>query len=142
MIEHAAHAVHALNRLHAEIGERIRENARQGRKLRTDMKHVEAVMKLLNPDLNLATIAPRRRYRVNPPWRRRHMFGEIAKVMREAAAPMTAQEIAAILASNYKMVLDKKKMNALASNVTQVLKFRREAVEGNGARPQRWQLIL
>src|SRR6185312_398015 len=142
MIEHATYAVHALNRLHAELGERIRENAREARKLRTDMKHVEAVMKLLNPDLNLATIAPRRRYRVNPPWRRRHMFGEIAKVMREAAAPMTAQEIATVLASNYKMVLEKTKMNALASNVTQALKHRGDSVKGDGKRPQRWVIRM
>lgn len=140
MIEHATYAVHALNRLHAELAERIRENAREGRKLRTDMKHVEAVMKLLNPALNLATIAPRRRYRVNPAFRRRHMFGEVAKVLRDATGPITAPEIAAILAERHKMVLDKKKMNALASNVTQALKRRSETVIGDGARPQRWKL--
>lgn len=99
-------------------------------------------MKLLDPTVNLQTIAPRRRYHVNPTFRRRHMFGEVAKVLREVTRPMTAPEIAAFLAERHGMQLDKKKMNALASNVTQALKRRPETVIGDGGRPQQWAIRI
>lgn len=57
------HALYALLRLHAEIGGRIKENKAQALKLIEAMKHVEAVLHMLEPGFNARTIAPKRRNR-------------------------------------------------------------------------------
>ena len=58
-------AVDALKRLHAELGGKIEDNKREAERLRRDMLHVEAVLKMLRPDFDLKSIAARRRYKVS-----------------------------------------------------------------------------
>lgn len=50
-----------LERLHAELAGKILDNRQEADRLRTAMQHVEAVLKLLDPNHNLRTIAVRRR---------------------------------------------------------------------------------
>ncbi len=56
----------ALLRLHAELGGKIKDNRIQVKRLVTEMKHVEMVIRLLKPGYNVASIAAKRRNRVNP----------------------------------------------------------------------------
>ena len=44
-------AVAYLTRLHADLGGRIQQNKAEGVKLASDMIHVEAVLKMFNPDI-------------------------------------------------------------------------------------------
>jgi hypothetical protein len=54
-------ALHTLKQLHAEWAGKIESNRKSGDKLRAQMVQVEAVMKMLDPELNLRIIAPKRR---------------------------------------------------------------------------------
>jgi hypothetical protein len=47
-----------LVRLHADLGGRIQANKAEVVKLAADMRHVEAVRKMFNPDFSVAAIAP------------------------------------------------------------------------------------
>jgi hypothetical protein len=57
------------------------------------MIHVEAVLKMFNPDLNVAGIAARRRVNGNPWFRRGTLFRAVLDVLRTATAPMTVTEL-------------------------------------------------
>jgi hypothetical protein len=90
-------AVYALKRLHAELGGRIKDNRREAQKLAENMKHVEAVLKMLRPDFNLASIAPRRRNKQASPYKRGEVFRAVLEVLRLSDRPLTSREISEAL---------------------------------------------
>jgi hypothetical protein len=85
-------ATFTLEQLHAELAGKLLENSREGRRLRRAMKHVEAVLKLLQPGYNLAPIAVRRR-KANPWFKRGTVLRHVLEVLRKAEAPMIPREI-------------------------------------------------
>jgi len=93
-------AVPFLVRLHADIGGRILENKRQGLRLVEDMKHVEAVHKMFDPEFNARAISARRRVTGNPWFRRGTLFRAGLEALRSAPAPLTVCELVdAVLAA-------------------------------------------
>ena len=86
------HATRSLERLHAELGGKILDNKREAKRLTQAMKHVEAVLKLLQPDYNLAPISVRRR-RSNAWFKRGSLLRNILAVLRQAEQPLRAREI-------------------------------------------------
>jgi hypothetical protein len=93
-------AVAFLIRLHADIGGRIQENKRQALRLAEDMKHVEAVLKMFDPEFNARGIAARTRVTGNPWFKRGMMFRHALEALRAPQGPMTVREIAdAVLAA-------------------------------------------
>jgi hypothetical protein len=90
-------AVFALKRLHAELGGQIKENRREAKRLAHDMKHVEAVLKMMDPSINLRLIAPRRRNKQASPYKRGEVFRAVLGVLREANEPMTSRAISEAL---------------------------------------------
>ena len=67
-------AVYTLGLLHAELAGKLLANKREAIRLRTAMMQVGAVMKMLNPAVNIRLIAPKRR-NVGNPWFKRGSFG-------------------------------------------------------------------
>jgi hypothetical protein len=55
------HALKTLTQLHAELTGKLATNQRETKRLRLAIFQVEAVMKMLSPDVNLRLIAPKRR---------------------------------------------------------------------------------
>lgn len=90
-------AVFALKRLHAELGGKIKETQREAKRLAHDMKHVEAVLKMMDPTVNLRLIAPRRRNKQASPYKRGEVFRAVLGVLREASEPMTSRAISEAL---------------------------------------------
>jgi hypothetical protein len=86
-------AVAYLVRLHADIGGRIQAAKAQAERLAGDMKHVEAVLKIFDPDYNVAGIAARRRVTGNPWFKRGTLFRHALDVLRAAQGPMTVREL-------------------------------------------------
>jgi len=82
-----------LVRLHADIGGQILENWKEAKRLADAMIHVEAVVRLFNPDYSVRAISARRRQRTNPWFKRGTLFREALDALRKAAAPMTVREI-------------------------------------------------
>src|SRR5882762_9059738 len=62
--------------------------------LRTAMMQVEAVVKMLQPGFNVASIVAKRRTKSNPWFKRGTLFRSAVDVMRRAGSQMTAREIA------------------------------------------------
>jgi hypothetical protein len=85
-------AKHTLEQLHAELGGKILDNKKEAKRLAQCMKHVEAVLKMLEPGYNVRSIAVRRR-KPNPWFKRGTMFRHALDVLREAEQPMTVREI-------------------------------------------------
>ena len=90
-------AVYTLGLLHAELAGKLLANKREAIRLRTAMMQVEAVMKMLNPAVNIRLIAPKRRNIGNPWFKRGTLYRSVVDVLRRAQAPMTAREIAEAL---------------------------------------------
>ncbi|WP_027052015.1 hypothetical protein [Mesorhizobium erdmanii] len=133
-------ALYALLRLHAEIGGRIKDNKAQALKLIEDMKHVEAVLHMLEPGFNARTIAPKRRNNPNPHFKRGHVIRAALGVLRAATAPMSAEEIGiALLRSKGVAEPTRAEIELMYGAVSASLKYNRDVTVHEG-RPRRWTL--
>lgn len=81
-----------LERLHAELGGKILDNRKEAKRLAADMKHVEAVLKMLDPSYSIRSIAVRRR-KPNPYFKRGTIFRSVLEILRDAPAPLMTSEI-------------------------------------------------
>ncbi|HMJ43595.1 MAG TPA: hypothetical protein VK522_15090 [Pseudolabrys sp.] len=79
-------AVYTLGLLHAELAGKLLANKREAIRLRTAMMHVEAVVKMLQPDFNVCGIAAKRRNESNPWFKRGTLFRSAVDVLRRADA--------------------------------------------------------
>lgn len=86
-------ALYALEQLHAELAGKLKESKKETARIAADMKKVEAVMKLFDPDYSLRGIAVRRR-RKNPWFKRGTLFRAAVDAMRDAQGPLTTRQIA------------------------------------------------
>lgn len=86
-------AVPYLVRLHADLGGQIKANQAEAVRLADAMKHVEAVIKLYDPDYSVRSISIRRRVQGNPWFRRGTMFRYALDALRTAAGPLTVAEL-------------------------------------------------
>src|SRR5258708_26245902 len=86
-------AINTLERLHSELGGQILENKTEAARLADQMRHVEAVIKMLDPTFNLRRISVKRR-QPNPWFKRGTVYRRAVDVLRTATEPLTAREIA------------------------------------------------
>jgi hypothetical protein len=86
-------AVAYLVRLHADLGGQIKANADEAVRLAGEMQHVEAVIKLFDPDYSVRAISARRRQKTNPWFKRGTLFREALDALRKAARPLTVAQI-------------------------------------------------
>jgi hypothetical protein len=63
-------ALYTLSQLHSELDGKLSANQRETKRLQLAIFQVEAVMKMLSPEVNLRLIAPKRR-NVGNPWFKR-----------------------------------------------------------------------
>lgn len=85
-------AKYTLDQLHAELAGKIIDNKAEAARLVECMKHVEAVLKMLDPDFCVRGIAVRRR-KPNPYFKRGTVFRCALDVLRAAGKPLTTREI-------------------------------------------------
>jgi hypothetical protein len=90
---YARPAIQTLERLHAELGGKILENRQQGQNLAEQMRHVEAVIKMLDPGYSLRSISAKRR-KPNPWFKRGTVYRRAVDALRTAEQPLTARDIA------------------------------------------------
>jgi hypothetical protein len=133
-------AVYTLGLLHAELAGNLLANKREAIRLRTAMMQVEAVMKMLNPAVNIRLIAPKRRNVGNPWFKRGTLFRSAVDVMRRAGTPMTAREIAdTLIADKAPQATRKQAIDLQAAILAALRKRNGGSVVGEGA-PARWKL--
>jgi hypothetical protein len=90
---YARPAIQTLERLHAELGGKILENKQEHENLAGQMRHVEAVIKMLDPSYSLRAISVKRR-QPNPWFKRGTVYRRAVDVLRMATEALTAREIA------------------------------------------------
>ncbi len=86
-------AIHALKRLHADLGSRFRENRKEATRLADELKSVEACLRLLMPGFNVATLPARRRNRQNSLFKKGEIWPLAVRTLAEAQEPLTGREI-------------------------------------------------
>jgi hypothetical protein len=133
-------AVYTLGLLHAELAGKLLANKRETIRLRTAMLQVEAVVKMLQPGFNVASIAAKRRNKSNPWFKRGTLFRSAVDVMRRAGTPMTAREIAdTLIAGKAPQATRKQAIDLQAAILAALRKRDGLTVIGEGA-PARWKL--
>jgi hypothetical protein len=136
-------AVFALEKLHAELGGKIKDNKREAKHLAKCMKHVEAVLKMLEPGYSVRSISVRRRV-PNPWFRRGTVYRAALDVLRAAPSPMTATEVAeAMLAAKGITDAPARKVSNLGQGVMASFRNHKDSTVvtvGEGT-PARWTLV-
>jgi hypothetical protein len=137
-------AINTLERLHAELGGKILENRQEAESLREQMRHVEAVIKMLVPDYNLNRITVKRR-QTGKWFKRGTLYRRAVDVLRTATEPMTATDLAwAVLAAAGIQTDDKKAVQILGQGIQGSL--RNHAGKGvqqvNDGVPAKWSLKI
>lgn len=108
------------------------------------MRHVEAVIKMLDPAYCLRGISVKRR-QTNPWFKRGTLYRRAVDVLRNAQQPMTATEIAdAVLAVAKVETDDRKAVSILGQSIQASLQNHRgKGVEqANNGAPARWVLAV
>jgi hypothetical protein len=85
-------ALYTLSQLHSELAGKLSANLRETKRLRLAIFQVEAVMKLLSPEVNLRLIAPKRRNVGNPWFKRGTLARAVIDTLRRSGAAMTTRE--------------------------------------------------
>jgi hypothetical protein len=135
-------AINTLERLHAELGGKILENRQQHANLAEQMRHVEAVIKLLDPGYSLRAISVKRR-KPNPWFKRGTVYRRAVDALRTATEPLTAREVAGrVLAAANIEAPDRAGLADLIGTINSSL--RNHAGKGveqvNEGSPARWRL--
>src|ERR1700742_3714805 len=86
-------ALHTLSQLHSELAGKLAGAQREVKRLRLAIFQVEAVMKMLSPEVNIRLIAPRRRNTGNPWFKRGTLYRSAIDVMRRSQSVLTAREM-------------------------------------------------
>ena len=133
-------ALYTLGQPHGELAGKLGANLREAKRLRISILQVEAVMKMLSPELNLRLIAPKRRNVGNPWFKRGTLYRAVVDTLRRATGPMTADDICQALLAGKMPVATRKQENNLQAAILAALRKRKGSVVIGEGFPQRWQL--
>lgn len=137
------HALKALTQLHAELGGKIDGNRVAGDKLRAQMVQLEAVMKMLDPEVNVRSISAKRRNTGNPWFKRGTLYRAVLDVLRDAPAPMTAAQICNMVLEGKQPAPTPRQASVMQNAILSALRNR----QGKGiarvgeANPAKWRII-
>jgi hypothetical protein len=135
-------AMQTLERLHAELGGQILGNKTEALRLADSMRHVEAVIKMLDPTYNLRRIAVKRR-QPNPWFKRGTVYRRAVDVLRTAEQPLTAREVAerVLTAANIKRPNKAALADLIGTVLASLRNHKGKGVQrANEGTPARWRL--
>jgi hypothetical protein len=139
---YARPAINTLERLHAELGGQILENKQRHGELSDQMRHVEAVIKMLDPGYSLRAISVKRR-QPNPWFKRGTVYRHAVDALRTAEQPLTAREIAerVLEAANIKDADNAALADLTGSILASLRNHKGKGIERtNEGAPARWQI--
>src|SRR6185503_17451628 len=117
---------------------RIKQNRTEAAMLRSDMLHVEAVLKMLEPGFSVRSIAARRKNNPNPLLKRGTIFRAVLDVLRAAPAPMTVDGFQRRCSHPRACLRRRVPTCAACSERSEHLG---KSVEGDDGRPRRWRIL-
>ena len=135
-------ALNTLTQLHAELAGKIDGNRKAGDRLRSQMVQVEAVMKLLDPEISVRGISAKRRNTGNPWFKRGTLHRAVIDVLRRSQEAMSADEIGRVLLEGKRPIPSRtQEANLQAAILAGLRKRDGKGIEKVGdGRPQRWRL--
>ena len=135
-------AIYALVRLHADIAGKIKAARQETKKLKTDLRHVQAVIHLFEPDFNLKSIIPRRRQLRNGYFKRRECLLLALDVLRNSERPMSARQIALTIIERRHIEPCERVIRTTTNTIFMALKHRKgKSVMAHDGMPVRWSLL-
>lgn len=142
---HPGHpAVDYLVRLHADLGGQIKANKAEAIRLAKAMKHVEAVIKLFDPEYSVRAISVRRRQKTNPWFKRGTLFRVALDVLRASKEPPTVAQITdAVLAAKGVKGATPSQWRGIEAGIRSCLELnagKTVARVGEGI-PRRWRIV-
>lgn len=132
--------LYTLSQLHSELAGKLSANQRETKRLRLSIFQVEAVMKLLSPEVNIRLIAPKRRNVGNPWFKRGTLYRAVIDTLRRATGPMTADDICKALLSGKSPAATRAQENNLQAAILAALRKRRGIAVSSEGFPARWRL--
>ena len=93
------HVVCALVNKYREIAGKLQECDGQAERLRADLSHLDATIRLFNADFDTKTLKPLRPYRRNPVFRKGELLIAAIDTLRTANEPLTAFDLARVALS-------------------------------------------
>ncbi len=134
-------ALYTLSQLHSELAGKLSANQRETKRLRLAIFQVEAVMKMLSPEVNLRLIAPKRRNVGNPWFKRGTLSRAVIDTLRRSPVSMTTRQITDALLAGKDPKATRLQLMTLQAAVLAVLRKRDGgAVTGGDTVPQQWRL--
>jgi hypothetical protein len=133
-------ALYTLSQLHSELAGKLSANQRETKRLRLAIFQVEAVMKMLSPEVNLRLIAPKRRNVGNPWFKRGTLSRAVIDALRRSAVPMTTREISDALLAGKKPEATRRQAMVLQAAILAVLRKRSGGTVVGGGPRGKWQL--
>jgi hypothetical protein len=139
-MEHS-HAVYALLRLHAELAGEIVKHKNRQRRLRRDLEKVRAVIRMLEPNINIQTEAILRR-KPNPWFKHGTLYPAAVAIIKAAERPLCAPEIASALLKQRGITPpDWDSVYALRRSIERSLTYNRgRSIVAVGSHPVHWKL--
>ena len=118
----------------------ILANKREAIRLRTTVMQVGAVVKMLQPGFNVASIAAKRRNKSNPWFKRGTLFRSAVDVMRRAQAPIRRGRLRKPLIAGKAVPATRKQFKDLQAAILAALRKRDGAMVLGLGTPARWSL--
>lgn len=88
------HVVYALVNKYRELAGKLQEYDGHADRLRADLSHLDATIRLFNSDFDAKTLKPIRPYRRNPVFRKGELLIAAIDTLRTANEPLTACDLA------------------------------------------------
>ncbi len=131
------HVISALRAKRAEISGHIRDFEKRLFGLRVNLANVDATIRLFAPDMDPTAIAPKRPVKRNMDYERSELARRVGDLLREAAGPMSASELASCVGAAKGLPDDPR----LATRVHGVLSsMARRGLLASEGKPLRWSI--
>ncbi len=137
-------AMYALLRLHAKIGGQIRESKKEIKALRVNLRHVQAVIHLIEPGFDLRSIIPKKSHAPNPWFGRGETLHRALDVLRRAHKPLTTRQIAeTVLQERGVKAISERLVHKTANSIHVALNYRRgkSVMAHDELKPVRWSCL-
>jgi len=139
-------AVRFLVQMHADLGGKLLQHRKEGKRLSESMQHVEHVIKLFDPAYDVRQISARRRQKGNAWFRRGTIIRCALEVLKQSHKPLTAREIAQRMLIERGVALESvgsQAMRSLTAGVQASLKNHngKTVKLADQSFPDRWQII-
>lgn len=138
--------IEGLAKKRAEIAGEIERTHQKIRQLSADLEHIDATLRIVAPDLEIVSIAPKT-FRPPADWSKRgEMKRMVLSILRTARAPMTSREIAERMVVERGLQATTATLTLMSKRVSTCLRDQREkglarSAEGEAGFWQLWEIV-